>query len=139
MLGRKHSPQKVSTFTVTLSPGFTKVTSAPTCSTTPYHLMPDSYSGTARGNTAMFNMKTGQQMLLSVTRTIASRESFISGLAFSCNSNFPCSIYVCTYILPRSLIYTFAKIMISLAKQISFYHVQYSQTESHSIFITMQS
>ena len=34
-LQKKHSPQKVSTFTVTLSPGRTLRTSGPTASTTP--------------------------------------------------------------------------------------------------------
>ena len=89
---KKHSPQKVSTFTVTLSPGLTDNTSAPICSTTPTISWPTVMPGIARGTLPCLICRSLVQILLRVTRMIASRESLISGLGFSNNLNFPCSI-----------------------------------------------
>ena len=46
---KKHSPQKVSTLTVTLSPGLTEMTPEPTSSTMPTISWPTVIPGTARG------------------------------------------------------------------------------------------
>ena len=65
---KKHSPQKVSTFTVTLSPGLMEVTSAPTCSTMPTISCPTVVPGKARGTLPCLMCKSLVQMLPSVTR-----------------------------------------------------------------------
>lgn len=89
---KKHSPQKVSTLTVTRSPGLTNLTSRPVCSTIPTISCPTVIPGTARGTPPCLICKSLVQILPRVTRTIASRESLNSGFGFSINSNFPCLI-----------------------------------------------
>ena len=74
-LQKKHSPQKVSTLTVTRSPGRTFLTDAPTLSTTPTISCPTVIPGTARGTLPCLICKSLVQMLASVTRTMASRSS----------------------------------------------------------------
>ena len=74
------------------SPGFTDSTSAPTCSTMPTISCPTVIPGTARGTLPCFICKSLVHMLPSVTRTIASRASSNTGIGFSSNPNFPCSI-----------------------------------------------
>ena len=69
---KKHSPQKVSTLTVTRSPGFTVVTSAPICSTIPTISCPTVIPGTARGTLPCLMCRSLVQILPSVTRTMAS-------------------------------------------------------------------
>ena len=69
---KKHSPQKVSTLTVTRSPGFTVVTSEPTFSTMPTISCPTVIPGTARGTLPCLMCKSLVQILPNVTRTRAS-------------------------------------------------------------------
>ena len=70
---KKHFPQKVSTFTVTLSPGLTDVTPVPTSSTTPTISCPTVVPSIARGTLPCLICRSLVQMLPRVTRTIASR------------------------------------------------------------------
>ena len=60
--------------------------------------------GTARGTLPCLMCKSLVQMLPSVTRTIASRESFSSGFGLSDSSNLPCSMYVYASIVSSSII-----------------------------------
>ena len=80
---KKHSPQKVSTFTVTRSPGFTVETALPTSSTTPTISWPTVTPGTARGTEPCLMCRSLVQMLLRVTRTMASRSWTRTGRGFS--------------------------------------------------------
>ena len=93
-LQKKHSPQKVSTFTVTRSPGLTVRTLAPVSSTMPTISCPTVTPLTARGTLPCLMCKSLVQILPSVTRTMASSSSCKVGLGFSTSSNLPCSIYV---------------------------------------------
>lgn len=88
---KKHSPQKVSTFTVTRSPGRTVVTAAPTSSTTPTISWPTVMPGTARGTEPCLMCRSLVQMLDKVTRTMASRGSCRVGRGLSRSSKRPCS------------------------------------------------
>ena len=88
-LQKKHSPQKVSTLTVTRSPGLTWVTALPTASTTPTISCPTVMPGTARGTLPCLICKSLEQMLASVTLTMASRSCCSTGLGLSISSNFP--------------------------------------------------
>ena len=101
---KKHSPQNISTFTVTLSPGLTEVTSWPTSSTTPTISCPTVIPGTARGTLPCLMCKSLVQMLPNVTRTMASRPSCNSGRGFSLNSNLPCSTNVYASIIVSFLL-----------------------------------
>ena len=48
-LQKKHSPQKVSQFTATLSPIFIFLIASPNCTTSPTNSCPSTVSGIARG------------------------------------------------------------------------------------------
>ena len=89
---KKQSPQKVSTLTVTRSPGLTVVTSAPTRSTTPTISCPTVIPGTARCTLPCLMCRSLVQMLASVTRTTASHGCSSSGFGFSRSSNRPRSM-----------------------------------------------
>ena len=91
-LQKKHSPQKVSTFTVTRSPGFTLVTALPTSSTMPTISWPTVMPGTARGTLPCLMCRSLEQMLASVTFTMASRSCRSIGFGFSIRANFPFEI-----------------------------------------------
>ena len=93
-LQKKHSPQNVSTFTVTRSPGFTFVIAVPVSSTTPTISWPTVMPGTARGTLPCFICRSLVQILPSVTRTMASRLSCIAGLGFSSSAKTPFLTYV---------------------------------------------
>ena len=88
---KKHSPQKVSTFTVTRSPGRTLCTAGPTSSTTPTISWPTVMPGTARGTEPCLMCRSLVQMLARVTFTMASRSFCSTGLGFCRSSNFPFS------------------------------------------------
>ena len=88
---KKHSPQKVSTFTVTRSPGLTVVTAAPVSSTTPTISWPTVMPSTALGTEPCLMCRSLVQMLASVTRTMASRSSCKTGFGLSSRANVPCS------------------------------------------------
>ena len=89
---KKHSPQNVSTLTLTRSPGRTDVTAAPTASTTPTISCPTVMPGTARGTEPCLMCRSLVQMELSVTRTMASRGSAITGAGLSSRAKWPCSM-----------------------------------------------
>ena len=86
---KKQSPQKVSTFTATRSPGLTRVTAAPTASTTPTISWPRVMPGTARGTEPCLMWRSLVQMLERVTRTMASRSSSSTGSGFSSSRRSP--------------------------------------------------
>ena len=69
---KKHSPQKVSQFTATRSPGEKDLTPAPTSSTTPTNSWPSTVSGVARGTAPRMICRSLVQMVERVTRTMAS-------------------------------------------------------------------
>ena len=77
-----HSPQKVSTLTVTRSPGFTLVTSEPISSTTPTISCPTVIPGTARGTLPCLICRSLVQILPIVTRTMASVGSINIGFQY---------------------------------------------------------
>ena len=54
---KKHSPQKVSTLTVTRSPGFAEVTAGPTRSTTTHRLVADGNARHGAGHAAVLDMQ----------------------------------------------------------------------------------
>ena len=91
---KKHSPQKVSTLTVTRSPALTLRTSAPTSSTMPTISWPTVIPGTARGTLPCLMCRSLVQILPSVMRTMASRGLCNLGFGFSTKANFPFSMYV---------------------------------------------
>ena len=91
---KKQSPQKVSTFTVTRSPGRTVVTPAPTCSTMPTISWPTVMPGTARGTEPCLMCRSLVQMLPSVTLTMASRSFCKTGLGLSSRAKVPRFMYV---------------------------------------------
>ena len=86
---KKHSPQKVSTFTDTRSPGRTFFTARPTFSTTPTASCPTVTPTSARGTKPCRMCRSLVHMLASVTRTMASVSSAITGNGFSTSPNFP--------------------------------------------------
>ena len=88
-LQKKHSPQKVSTLTVTRSPALTLRTSEPTSSTTPTISWPTVMPGTARGTLPCLICRSLVQILPSVMRTMASRGLCNSGFGLSISSNLP--------------------------------------------------
>ena len=91
---KKHSPQKVSTLTVTRSPTRTERTASPVSSTMPTISCPTVMPGTARGTLPWRICRSLVQMLASVTRTMASRGSSNTGRGFSRSSKRPFFIYV---------------------------------------------
>ena len=78
-LQKKQFPQKVSTFTVTRSPGRTEETEEPIFSTTPTISWPIVIPGTAFGTEPCLMCRSLVQMLESVTRTMASLLSSNTG------------------------------------------------------------
>ena len=78
-LQKKQFPQKVSTFTVTRSPGRTEETEEPIFSTTPTISWPTVIPGTAFGTEPCLMCRSLVQMLESVTRTMASLLSSKTG------------------------------------------------------------
>ena len=88
---KKHSPQNVSTFTLTRSPGRTVRTPGPTDSTTPTISWPTVIPGTARGTEPCLMCRSLVQMLDSVTRTSASPGSRSTGFGLSVSRKVPFS------------------------------------------------
>ena len=105
LLQKKHSPQNVSTFIATRSPGFTFFTALPVLTTLPTNSCPSIVPGTALGTAPCLICMSLEQIVVRVTCTIASLSSSISGMGRSVRIICPFPSYTTAFIyIPHSLI-----------------------------------